>query len=74
MVQRERIEQATAIYRQLIADWAANPCMIRKHFSPPNHWNWRIPVTHRHGTRHGTLMFVGGQCDLDADGNVLQSR
>jgi enamine deaminase RidA (YjgF/YER057c/UK114 family) len=45
--------------------------MMRQHLSPPNDWNWRIPVSHRHGTRHGTLVFVGGQCDLDAKGNVL---
>ena len=48
--------------------------MTRRHASPPGHWNWRIPVTHRHGTRHGALMFVGGQCDLDAQGNVLHPR
>jgi enamine deaminase RidA (YjgF/YER057c/UK114 family) len=40
------------------------------HASPPKHWNWRIPVAHRHGTRHGALMFIGGQADLDATGNV----
>jgi enamine deaminase RidA (YjgF/YER057c/UK114 family) len=40
------------------------------HVSPPNHWNWRIPVRHRHGTREGRLMFVGAQADLDAEGNV----
>jgi len=45
--------------------------MNRRHLSPRGHWNWRIPVTHRHGTRHGALMFVGGQCALDAAGNVL---
>jgi enamine deaminase RidA (YjgF/YER057c/UK114 family) len=45
--------------------------MATKHVSPPDHWNWRIPVTHRHGTRHDRLMFVGGQADLDARGNVL---
>ncbi|HET7730317.1 MAG TPA: RidA family protein [Usitatibacter sp.] len=44
--------------------------MTRKHVSPPGHWSWRIPVTHRHGTRHDRLMFVGGQSDLDAAGNV----
>jgi enamine deaminase RidA (YjgF/YER057c/UK114 family) len=38
--------------------------------SPPRHWNWRIPVTHRHGSRHDRLMFVGGQADLDDKGNV----
>ena len=42
-----------------------------EHASPPQHWNWRIPVRHRHGTRHGPLMFVGGQADLDAAGNVV---
>lgn len=45
--------------------------MTRRHVSPPGHWNWRIPVTHRHGTRQGRLMLVGGQCDLDAQGTVL---
>lgn len=40
------------------------------HVSPPGHWAWRIPVSHRHGTRSGRLLFVGGQCDLDAAGAV----
>jgi len=47
--------------------------IARQHVSPAGHWNWRIPVTHRHGTRHDRLMFVGGQCDLDAEGNVLHA-
>jgi enamine deaminase RidA (YjgF/YER057c/UK114 family) len=41
-----------------------------KHATPANHWSWRIPVRHRQGTRHDRLMFVGGQADLDAAGNV----
>lgn len=45
--------------------------MLHTRASPPRHWNWRIPVTHRHGTRHGRLLFVGGQSDLDAAGQVL---
>ena len=44
--------------------------MPATHVSPPGHWGWRIPVTHRHGSRAGRLMFVGGQADLDASGNV----
>src|SRR5688572_14864402 len=44
--------------------------MTRRHASPEGHWNWRIPVTHRHGTRLDRLMFVGGQADLDQRGNV----
>lgn len=45
--------------------------MPRQNVSPPGHWSWRIPVTHRHGSRRGRLMFVGGQADLDAAGEVL---
>jgi enamine deaminase RidA (YjgF/YER057c/UK114 family) len=41
-----------------------------KHATPAHHWSWRIPVRHRQGTRHGRLMFVGAQADLDAAGNV----
>lgn len=44
--------------------------MDRKHASPPGHWNWRIPTSHRHGTRHDRLIFVGGQADLDDKGNI----
>jgi len=44
--------------------------MSAKHASPRNHWSWRIPVSHRHGTRCGALVFVGAQADLDAAGNV----
>src|SRR5213078_2757938 len=44
--------------------------MARLHTSPRGHWNWRIPVSHRHGTRHDRMMFVGGQVDLDERGNV----
>lgn len=44
--------------------------MSPAHVSPRAHWNWRIPITHRHGTRHDRLMFVGGQVDLDELGEV----
>lgn len=47
--------------------------MLRIHASPPECGNWRIPVTHHHGSRHDRLMFVGGQADLDATGNVLNA-
>lgn len=41
-----------------------------RHATPAGHWSWRIPVRHRQGARHERLMFVGGQADLDAKGNV----
>jgi enamine deaminase RidA (YjgF/YER057c/UK114 family) len=44
--------------------------MPHKHISLAHRWNWRIPVTHRHGARHDRLIFVGGQADLDSAGNV----
>jgi enamine deaminase RidA (YjgF/YER057c/UK114 family) len=47
--------------------------MTRTHSWPEGHWNWPIPVTHKHGVRQGDLCFVGGQVDLDPDGNVLHA-
>lgn len=44
--------------------------MPPQHISPSDHWSWRIPITHRHGTRSGRLIFIGGQADLDAHGKV----
>lgn len=41
-----------------------------RHVSPPDPWNWRIPVAHRHASRCGRLIFVGAQADLDPLGNV----
>jgi len=42
----------------------------RSHSWPDEHWNWPIPVTHKHGLRHGNLCFVGGQVDLSPEGVV----
>jgi enamine deaminase RidA (YjgF/YER057c/UK114 family) len=47
--------------------------MTRTHSWPEGHWNWPIPVTHKHGVRQGDLCFVGGQVDLDPEGNVLHA-
>lgn len=44
--------------------------MTRTHSWPAGHWNWPIAVTHKHGVRQRDLCFVGGQVDLDSDGNV----
>src|SRR4029078_2384278 len=45
--------------------------MTRTHSWPEGHWNWPIPVTHKHGVRQGDLCFVGGQVDLDPSWTVL---
>ena len=47
--------------------------MTRTHSWPEGHWNWPITVTHKHGVRQDDLCFVGGQVDIDQDGNVLHA-
>ena len=47
--------------------------MERKHAAPKGHWNWPIPLTHRHGVRAREMMFVGSQKVLDRDGAVLHA-
>ena len=39
--------------------------MQRKYVWPEDHWQWQIPVTHKHGLRDGELVFVGGEVDMD---------
>ena len=43
---------------------------MRRHGWPEGHWNWPIPVTHKHALRCGEMIFVGGQVDLDSAGQV----
>ena len=44
--------------------------MKKRHVWPEGHWGWPIEVTHKHGVRCGDMLWVGGQVDLDAHGNV----
>jgi enamine deaminase RidA (YjgF/YER057c/UK114 family) len=45
--------------------------LLQRTFSwPPGHWNWPIPVSHKHGVRCGPMIFFGGQVDLDPAGRV----
>lgn len=45
----------------------------RHHASPGDTWNWQFPVSHRKASRCGRLIFLGGQADLDARGNVCNA-
>ena len=45
--------------------------MKKQHCWPNGHWDWPIPVTHKHGVRCGEMIWVGGQVDLDPQGTVL---
>ncbi len=44
--------------------------MQKTHSWPDGHWSWPIQVNHKHGVRCGPMIWVGGQVDLDAKGNV----
>lgn len=44
--------------------------MRKQHVWPEGHWGWPIKVTHKHGVRCGEMLWVGGQVDLDATGEV----
>ncbi len=42
----------------------------RRYTWPEGHWDWPIPVAHKHGLKCGDMIFFGGQVDLDSAGNV----
>ena len=44
--------------------------MKQQHVWPEGHWNWPIPVSHKHGVRCGQMLWVGGQVDLTPEGAV----
>ena len=37
---------------------------------PEKHWNWPIQINHKHGIRCGSMIWVGGQVDLNEKGEV----
>ena len=44
---------------------------MNKQFSwPDKHWNWPIQINHKHGIRCGSMIWVGGQVDLNEKGEV----
>ena len=44
---------------------------VQKKYSwPNNHWNWPIEINHKHGLRCGSMIWVGGQVDLNECGEV----
>jgi enamine deaminase RidA (YjgF/YER057c/UK114 family) len=43
----------------------------RTYSFPEGHWNWPVQLTHKHGVRHGEMIYTGGQVDLDPRGVVL---
>lgn len=49
------------------------PAKERIHAAVPGHWQvpGNFKINHSHGIRVGDTIYVGGQEDLDAEGNVL---
>ena len=44
---------------------------MKKRFSwPEDHWNWPIDISHKHGVRCGSMVWVDGQVDLSPAGQV----
>lgn len=37
---------------------------------PKGHWGWPVALTHKHGVRCGSMIFTGGQVDLEPAGAV----
>ncbi len=44
--------------------------MQKRYSWPDNHWNWPIQINHKHGVRCGSMIWVGGQVDLNTRGEV----
>lgn len=44
--------------------------MTRTYSWPDGHWDWPVRLTHKQGVRSGSLIFTGGQVDLNAEGQV----
>ena len=47
--------------------------MNKQYSWPDNHWNWPISICHKHGVRCGSIIWVGGQVDLDSSAEVRNS-
>lgn len=47
--------------------------MQKQHATPADHWQWAIPVHHRQGVRCGQMIWLSGQGDLTAAGEIANS-
>jgi len=44
---------------------------MKKQYSwPKNHWNWPVRINHKHAVRCGSMIWIGGQVDLNPQGQV----
>ena len=47
------------------------PMSARRRLMPRDHWDWHIKVPLSQGWQVGSLVFVGGQVSLDAEGRTI---
>ena len=45
--------------------------MQKQHSSPDGHWTWSIPVRHSQGVRCGQIIWLSGQADIGAAGEIV---
>src|SRR5215470_2223583 len=71
LMRRSTFNVACGKVRAARSRTSRRPMMKRQHTWPPGHWAWPIRVTHKHGVRCGSMIWVGGQVDLSSWGEVL---
>ena len=47
--------------------------MKRRHAWPKGHWSWPVDITHKHGMRSGSMIWIGGQLDMTEAGEVCHA-
>ncbi|HEX4569388.1 MAG TPA: Rid family hydrolase [Dongiaceae bacterium] len=47
--------------------------MKRRHAWPKGHWSWPVDITHKHGMRSGSMIWIGGQLDMTEAGQVCHA-
>ena len=47
--------------------------MKRRHAWPKGHWSWPVDITHKHGMRSGSMIWIGGQLDMTESGEVCHA-
>ena len=47
--------------------------MKRRHAWPKGHWSWPVDITHKHGMRSGSMIWIGEQLDMTETGEVCHA-
>ena len=47
--------------------------MKRRHAWPKGHWSWPVDITHKHGMRSGSMIWIGEQLDMTESGEICHA-